>query len=816
MKELQKKVLETAEMYPSIPGVERLAALGASPLENPEIVDGAAFVRPGFRAVLFRIPGTNTHVLMALGSATKVDLGIDDNNFVALLADTLQMTKFESLWVADFARLLRSIDFLSDTWKAIRHQCRYVRHAGSVIDTRSPTAEIQFLFEALSAAADARSTVKRTTLGKMRSYTSGRCPISPLSIPRGYSKDRDRRLRLASSVPLEEVRAIVQVLGDPTLTNAERVRRVADAGAFSFASSRSHRRGVRVDELDNPALTVARWYELLEVWRTGIWAVDYELPTLLSTTIFDLPVDISEAGGHRTWHMTFSLPLPEGGWASDDEFDAAVLRRDARSERSTPQGGTGAGARRKPFCGLPAWEDGNWQYALLSRRRGVYELRRRVVADAHEQRYVRGEWHWVARGWGRRPNLEGQVVGQINAVLLHSTVSEGLVDAAVDGLELRSASQAIIDTNGDLNDELVSRLRRLRRQAANARRNANDASNETLRQQFLREHEEAASDAQAVEKDLVRVAGAEGQIPIDADKIAIVLAAVADGTDHVEGEIADALREVLADFKLKPATDGNVCRWECSLRVPLAGGTLKIGPATGSLEMGTARNLAAKRSGTLANRAAEAAQLLFGDGKDLSAVADDLGITTHRRVAQTVRDHLKEVGLSASAATFLVSDGTAAARAVVWERLHGRPYPRHLPQRYAAHIGEVYIGGGVRGQVSRRRRQQAARSAIAHIQGAGGWIPDKDIASFQRQLGITDHALTTYVRGRRHPGLILHPFLTEIDGGIGLLPCPHSGCDGWATLVSPHPETPTDLLCPTCMRMPDPASSTLVFPDDYR
>ena len=94
------------------------------------------------RAVVFRLPGTETWVLMALGSATKANLGDDDNAFVTLLADTLNERAVKSIWVADFARLLRSVDYLSDTWKAIRHRCRFVRHAAAVIDTTGPTAKI--------------------------------------------------------------------------------------------------------------------------------------------------------------------------------------------------------------------------------------------------------------------------------------------------------------------------------------------------------------------------------------------------------------------------------------------------------------------------------------------------------------------------------------------------------------------------------------------------------------------------------------------------------------------------------------------------
>jgi hypothetical protein len=154
VKELDKKTRETAAMHLTLPGAKRLAALGAAPLGDPDSVGGRLINHPGMRAVVFRLPGTDTWVLMALGSATKANFGDDGNAFVTLLSDTLNERAVESIWVADFARLLRSIDYLSDTWKAIRHRCRFVRHAAAVIDTTGPTAEIQFLFEALSAAAE--------------------------------------------------------------------------------------------------------------------------------------------------------------------------------------------------------------------------------------------------------------------------------------------------------------------------------------------------------------------------------------------------------------------------------------------------------------------------------------------------------------------------------------------------------------------------------------------------------------------------------------------------------------------------------------
>ena len=144
-KELRKSVLQIAAMKPGFPGAATLARLGTLPLEKPDETGAQYFAQPGLRAALLRLPGTRTRVLMALGSATQANFGDDDNAFVQLLTDTLAEEPVDELWVADFARLLRSIDYLSQTWKAVRTSCRYVHHAGSVIDVRSPTAEIQFL-----------------------------------------------------------------------------------------------------------------------------------------------------------------------------------------------------------------------------------------------------------------------------------------------------------------------------------------------------------------------------------------------------------------------------------------------------------------------------------------------------------------------------------------------------------------------------------------------------------------------------------------------------------------------------------------------
>ena len=46
-----------------------------------------------------------------------------------------------------------------------------------------------------------------------------------------------------------------------------------------------------------------------------------------------------------------------------------------------------------------------------------------------------------------------------------------------------------------------------------------------------------------------------GELPVDAETVAVTLAAVADQPDHVNGDVADALREVVTDLQILPVDD---------------------------------------------------------------------------------------------------------------------------------------------------------------------------------------------------------------------------------------------------------------------
>jgi hypothetical protein len=813
MSELEKKVRETADAHRSIPGAATLKRLGAKPLQDPDAVSGRLTSGPGFRAVVFQIPGTRTRVLMALGSATKVNLGEDDNAFVQLLASTLKARKVESVWVADFARLLRSIDYLSDTWKAVRTGCRFVRHGGAVIDTTSPTAEIAFLFEALSAAADARSVIKRTLGGKMRAHADGRCPVPKHMLPLGYAKTKNGHLRLRQPALRSVIRTIVQVLGDPLLTNAERVRKVADAGGHSSSSSRRANSRVRVDELNNPSATVARWYRLLETWATGTWVFDQQIPDLLSTTIFDLPVEIRDDGFKgRVWRQTYKLPLPPEGWATEHEFRAARRERDARTEHDVQRHG-----KRKPFCDLPPWNDDIYQYVLMSRGENKYELRRRPVDQGRKREKIAGEWKWVLRGWGRAPNKEGEVIAVIDALTLHRTVTERLVDALVEGLTVHKAAVAVIEGDEAIASDLRKQIGELRRQAANARRNSIEAETEVERRSWRRDASNALEQAETMELELLVLTGVGDELglAVDADALAEALAAIGDQADHVPGQVADAFRLVLSGFRLTLQND-ECARWESSVVIGTASGVLTVGPATGEVAVGTERSQAARRTAALGARAEEACQSIMSDGLDAERAAARMGLRTPRRVAQTARDHLQSLGLEANVASFMVSDAVPAARAVMWERLQGRPYPAFVSPHYGRQVETILRAGDRSHRLGSQIRSLKTRqtAVVDTIVRAGGWVSDGELDSLCEAASISLSTLDDYTFGRVRNGKFAPAILRSVHGGRGLLPCPH--CDAWADLSAPYPEVVTDVLCRSCMRMPVPDLADVVFPMDYK
>src|SRR5690606_2183117 len=121
----------------------------------------------------------------------------------------------------------------------------------------------------------------------------------------------------------------------------------------------------------------------------------------------------------------------------------------------------------------------------------------------------------------------------------------------------------------------------------NATRNSSEAKTDDERRDHRQVAQEARERAARLEADLVHLAAAAGKVPVDADAVARVLAAISDEPDLVDDKVANALRAVLADFRLVPVPGTNKGRWQVNLVLPMGGGTLTVGPATGTIELGT-------------------------------------------------------------------------------------------------------------------------------------------------------------------------------------------------------------------------------------
>jgi hypothetical protein len=208
------------------------------------------------------------------------------------------------------------------------------------------------------------------------------------------------------------------------------------------------------------------------------------------------------------------------------------------------------------------------------------------------------------------------------------------------------------------------------------------------------------------------------------------------------------------------------------------------------------------------------------DGLTTPAVAATLGITTQRRVEQAARDYLKSKGLSSVAATFLIGLAQPPARKVVWERVHGRPLPSALNQPYAAAVAQAYATMSRGYGRQRTERIDRLRGVLSAVQVKGGWVALDDVDGLCGDLGVSrntfDYLVTGRVRKRRGKHVVNPPILRAVDGGYGLIPCPWKGCEGWATTVALYPEVPTDLLCATCLRLPDLERPAHPYPEDYR
>lgn len=298
----------------------------------------------------------------------------------------------------------------------------------------------------------------------------------------------------------------------------------------------------------------------------------------------------------------------------------------------------------------------------------------------------------------------------------------------------------------------------------------------------------------------------------------VLLAGVAAGQTRYDTVVHDAINDVTRQFSLQPHPDDPTrAVLTVQFALPLSNGDTATGCATREFDN-------ERRWGTVhaTYEAVEAlgfslARRRLKDSVPLADLLDDpkrTGLpTTPCRNLTHLRGYLQRHGIRARGARSAAADCPVPETTLaIWSAITDDPeVAQHLDPAFLKHIRATYLPGSQHPNAWVGREVRLARRLLAALLTAPNPKRGAGIEDLQRVTGLTRTQIGAFVRA----GLATrHPWNSEV---ILALECPH--CDGLASHYLPVPETLADgmpgLLCPNCLRLPDPAR-TVVFPAGYR
>ncbi len=426
-------------------------------------------------------------------------------------------------------------------------------------------------------------------------------------------------------------------------------------------------------------------------------------------------------------------------------------------------------------------------------------------------------------------------VASIDPAEFHGAVQAAAVAALrdgapvelLDGVEfwrMSDLNARVTDTRGRRIAMLGEELADARRAYDQARRNANSTTNEKLRADYLADSEREADRITALEADL---ASAEAQpdsaatpdaFDSDCDFLAHALAGLTVHGEHAPAEYVDALSRVIEFDAFTPihTTDPPQVEVTFHLLLPADGRVARFGPITCRVQNRAYRNTLRDNGETQRARALMHQRLRQEGHADLDAAP-------HRAV-DSLRDLLvTQLGWTRHAARTLATSGVGALYDIAAHLLWGDPLPAGLDPAYVELVTTTYQDPGFRWNPHRHALDCTLRqTAVDAVVAAGGHLGFTELETALTNTTVDDVRITVFSRDQTiGNGPTWHPCLERRGDWIQQHPksgrslaaatCPH--CNGFASRVVRTPETPADLLCPTCHRMPTTDSPT--YPDTY-
>jgi DNA invertase Pin-like site-specific DNA recombinase len=751
-------IKQTMSKVNHLPGAVALGHAGVDVFRNPQLYNAHTTRRGGSRQVWVQVD--DVLYFYSMGSAAKVDEK-GDNFFVTELVDAIRTYKPKELWTVAFTRLVRSQMFAGALLEACEAHVRQL-HCEVDIVTSTPEGKLIYSVLAMIAAAERDYIVRRHTAGRVIQWRRGNW--IPIGMPPGYRRAADGSLEVDPDM-VEPVREMLVLLADHSKSPRLLAREI---GALGITTQKLRKRGLDVGGARNRwevIRTLLGWAKTLE---KGSYTVYWPNPFPGVDNVAGVevvPAAPIERFPHGGLPLEYHLPVPEGGWASQEVFEAI---------RNRPRRRSGTGRHSSPLSGFFHTRTDTDETLMFAGQTEDYEVLRRPVGDREID------------GWRNDPTVVR--IARINRTALHSSIATAVIAAVQQGLpaELDRTRYSVgmnfrVDPRESERRELRRRVDELTTQKDRAKRNADLTSDEDSAAEFIRDYEQAGRELNRLERELERhtaVATDDRVLEFDsaAGLVVYAIAGLARNDTDDPRQLADSLRAVLSRETM--TVDGPTVTWELCIDIPHDDGVVTLGPIRG-----TVPNLQPAPVKLPGARTATP-PWMPNARKDLAAA----GIKT---LAASVAHASQQPDLVA----VLVGDMapvqlTHADWAIYVQATYRNPEFRWQPGKWQLdderrqHLVDLLVAAGAKLAVRDLKAAGFTTNEIKHLRA------NHDVPDGHKIVRITS-------KGSRATAFALD--------------CPH--CGSPLDIVKRVPEVPHGVLCSNCRRSPDRHSPT--FPNFY-
>lgn len=869
---MEGMVQQTLARFSDLPGRELLEQAGLGPLTDP----GRYGTRPANHGrdgqwVLFEMGGTWAFYFM--GSATKA--GDDgDNLFCKQLCAALAWLRPRNVMISTFSRLVRSAEFSGQVYASALQHVDVIHADTKKIDLKDDHGKTFWHILSMFSTMERDSQMLRLTLGQIARYKQGDWLPGRKAVPLGY-RLQDRKIVLDEHAgPV--VRAVLEQVAKRQ-TSPEFVHALDALGLATPSQTGTGWAygggpvqavaGRTVGRLAQPEIRRRQFENLVDLYDTGEYVFEWEVPVVSGDTIGGIPVkDATYEHGQLVRppyvELVYRLPVPDGGWAPPD------LLEHARAARDRPRIHDGHRGHRPLALALTVLPDRDGkQFKLASHSReaaghpAAYQLFERPQAAG--SREPASGYKRRLDGWKNAGKHVGRLVAVVDAKELHASIAQtvacgiaaGTAAERMDGLsdyrlhagrgrgEATHAEQ-VRRLEGDLAAASVDTTRAAAEATAAVAALAGAGIGDDLAARIAA----PAKAAQDRENDLRRrlaalrdAAPAPGDLgpefTCEADMLVRILAAFAAGPARVPTDVARDVAAVVEGLAF--SWDADWVTWSCRVLVPADGGWLAaLGPFQGKVR----RRGQTGRTVPAADRGRSLARALLRDGAgpdELHARDDGTvrapgaggGVVRGRQARGRARDWLVSRGMGERSASAALLCAVPQTRQALWAIADGTAPPDGANPAFVETLRGVYFSGDLP-EAKWYRPAADLQGLLDHLLASGGSAMFADAAAHlaRQRPDLSQAHVRSAIRryaapwsgrpgaydfpagagcGRRY-GDCGQP-ACRIHGLISLVACPH--CGGWASRHIGVPEAHRALLCPDCRRSPDPRSGA--FPAAY-